>query len=159
MCVSNQLILALPSHFEVYTHRLVAKTADVGRHLQQIIQLRGMVKVALEMHAGQPDIQFVKHNAVGQSHRAEEFSLRKLKEMNISPVENNACRIDITPAYTLLNSEFSEFRHWGHFRFSISDCRLPIRQSFEVASAIRITLKPIRIKGGVQTSNRQSAID
>jgi hypothetical protein len=64
------------------------------------------MKIAFDVHAWQPHVQLVKHNAVGQVYRAKEFRFGKLKEANVRAVKNDARRIDVTPAHAFLNRIF-----------------------------------------------------
>src|SRR6266496_542118 len=70
-----------------------------------------MTEVTFEMHAGQPDIELVKHHAVRQSDRAKQLGFSKLEETDIGAVENNSGSVDVAPTHALLNPEFLVCTH------------------------------------------------
>src|SRR6266849_9411494 len=61
------------------------------------------MKIAFDVHARQPNVQLVKHDAVGQVHRTKEFRLGEFKEANVGAVKNNARRVNVAPAHSLFN--------------------------------------------------------
>src|SRR5262245_7728844 len=70
------------------------------------------MKVTLQMHARQPDIQLIKHHSVMQPYGTKQLRLGILKEVNVSTVKDNARRIDITPAHALFDGKFLVIRHY-----------------------------------------------
>ena len=71
------------------------------------------MEVAFEMNAWQPHIKLVKHNAVRQTNRAEQFRLGEFKEPNVRALEDDTRGVDIAPAHTLLDRVFLVFSHWS----------------------------------------------
>jgi hypothetical protein len=59
------------------------------------------MEVAFQMHARQPNVERVKHDAVRQTNRTEEFSLGEFKEAYVGAVENYARSIYIAPTHAL----------------------------------------------------------
>src|SRR5712691_2983510 len=68
------------------------------------------MKIAFDVHARQPNVQLVKHDAVRQVHGTKEFRLGEFKEANVGAVKNNARRVNVAPAHALLNRIFFVFR-------------------------------------------------
>src|SRR6185436_967953 len=96
---------------KIQLHRLRTKPSDINTYFQQIIEPRNAMKVTFEMHARQPNPELVKEHSVMQPNGTKQFRLRKLEEMNVSAVKDNARRIDITPAHALFNRKFFVGRH------------------------------------------------
>jgi len=99
----NQCRIPFASHFKVQPHRPVTKAANIDRDLKEVVQLCRMVEITFDVHTRQPNVQLVKHDAVGQVDGPEEFRFREFEETNVSAVKNNARRVNIAPAYALLN--------------------------------------------------------
>mgnify|MGYP003694509701 CR=1 FL=1 len=74
--------------------------------------LRRAMKVAFEMNARQPDIEFIKDLAVRHAHGPKQFRLGDFKEANVRAVENNAGSVDVAPAHAFFNSEAVGLIHW-----------------------------------------------
>ena len=64
------------------------------------------MEVAFQMNARQPDVELVKHHAVGQTNRAKQFRLGEFKEAYVGAVENYARGIDVAPAHALFDGVF-----------------------------------------------------
>src|SRR5687768_9699216 len=92
-------------------HRFCAESSDVDRHFQQIIQLRCVMKVAFEMNAWEPDVKFVKHDAVWQPNRTKQLRFGKFEETNVRPIEDDAGGVYIAPPYTLFDCVFLKLGH------------------------------------------------
>src|SRR6476469_5324020 len=71
------------------------------------------MKVTLEMHARQPDLQLVKHHSIMQPNRAKQLRLGKLEEVNVSAVKDYARGVNVAPAHALFNREFFKLSHSG----------------------------------------------
>src|SRR5215210_4953099 len=105
MCGRCQFLAALSTNFEVQSHRFCPEAADIHADFQQLIEPCNTMKVALEMHTRQPDLQLIEHHSIMKANFSEEFCFSKLKEVNVSAIEDDARSIDIAPAHTLFNSE------------------------------------------------------
>src|SRR6185369_12646307 len=107
----DQRLTSLATHFKIQSHRLRAKASNPNADFQNIIQPRRAMKITLEMHARQPDLQLVKHHSIMQPDSTKQLRLSKLEEVNVSAVENNARGVDIAPPHALFNREFLVVRH------------------------------------------------
>src|SRR5688572_32667776 len=88
----DQLLFVFAPHLEIEPHRFRAKATDVNAYFQQIVEPRRATKVTFQMHARQPDLEFIKHVAVGQSDFAKQLRFSKLKEVNVRSEEHTSER-------------------------------------------------------------------
>src|SRR6185369_10741400 len=85
----DQFLASLSTHFKIQSHRLCTEASNPNAHFQNIIEPRNAMKVTLEMHARQPDMQLIKHYSVMQSNGSKQLRLSVFKEVNVSAVEND----------------------------------------------------------------------
>src|SRR6266446_4877018 len=111
MSMRDQKLLAFAPHFKIQAHRLIAKVSYIDRHLEQVVESGCVMEVTLQMDARQPDVEFVKHDAVRQADSTKQFSLGEFKEAYVGAVENYAGGIYVAPAHALLNGVFVWLRH------------------------------------------------
>lgn len=106
MRFGDHFVFAFAPDFKIQSQRFRPSATDIDGDLQQVVQLRGAAKVAFEMSARQPHVQFVEHHAVGKTDGAEKLCFSKLEEANVSAIEDNARRVDIAPANALFDNVF-----------------------------------------------------
>src|SRR6185369_3882655 len=86
----DKIVASLSAHFKIQPHRLHTKACNPNTYFQNVVELRNAMKVTLEMHARQPDMQLIKHHSVVQPDGAKQLRLGIFKEVNISAVKDNA---------------------------------------------------------------------
>lgn len=108
MSSGDQVKFAITPNLKVQANRRASDLTHEDRDLQKIIQFCCLVEVTFKMNSWQPDVQLIEHYSIRQASRPEEFGFSKLKEANVSAIEDNARGIDITPANPLLDCEFAK---------------------------------------------------
>jgi len=93
---------------EVQVDRGSPDPAEIRLDHQQLVELDGLVEVALDAHARQPDAQDFKEEAVVQSRRAQQLRFGEPKEPQIRLVVNDARGVNIFPADILLDAVTSQ---------------------------------------------------
>ena len=63
------------------------------------------MKIAFQMNARQPDVEFIENFAVRHADGSKQFRLGNFKEANVRAIEDYRGRIDIAPAHALFDGE------------------------------------------------------
>src|SRR5438132_11173104 len=108
-------VVSIPAaDFEIETQRCSSSLSYPHADFQKIVELRRAMKVTLQMHARQPDVQLVEDHAVRQTDRAEQFRLGNFKKANVRAVKNDAGGVHIAPAHAFFDSELLALSHLTH---------------------------------------------
>ena len=107
----NLVVSILAAYFEIQTQRRGSDLSYPDADFQKIVELRRTMKVALQMNAGQPDVQLVEDHAIWQTDSAEQFRLGNFKKANVRAVKNDAGGVHVAPAHAFFDGEFFQLCH------------------------------------------------
>src|SRR5262245_11569046 len=105
MTLGNQLRVKLLVHFKPQRKRLIAKTADIGRDLDQIVEPQRSAEIKVDLDPWKPDVELVEHFRVRKPHRSKQFRLGDFEEPQELTVKDDPCPIGVRPAYVFFDCE------------------------------------------------------